>query len=670
MNKKFLCLLSVLFIIFTISSCNLEPAEKVDLTKGWSYSITDPSSEDAKFIPLPKKTMEDLSSVIPEKKGFIWLQKSFLIPASFKGRDLLCYLGRITMADQTWINGFYIGGEGKFPPQEFSAWNVARQYPVSKEFLQDGPNTILVKIWCDGEASIVSSPYIGLVSDARFSAEWENFWTSRLYLVFAFCSLVIGLYHLIIYFKRRIERENLTFGLVNIISFLYLSVLYIYEIPGMPASWIDFLIFQKIFSAGLPFLLAFLVTSYIYNFIKVKEKGVVFFIRFLLTAAPVVYTSISPDYPTLHARMPVVFLCLLVLLAYMLFVIVFNFPKHKKHTLYLFTGFLPVIAAVTADIVIHNYLHRFHVIYFTGIGWMGTLLVLLYIMARRFARARNNAEYLNANLKEEVSARTAELTKSTRILEEAAKKSEQEIKLAGNVQQAFFQTDISNLDDWEAALYFKPQSGVSGDLYEFFIDNKTLKGAGLFDVSGKGISAALVTMLAKSIIDKKFREGSMQNLGKVMATISTAIAKEKGSIENFLTGTLVRIDGNRVEFVNAGQPKAFFRKASGQIASIQSATSEADQEIKLGYSVLPPECKTIGFSAQPKDSLILYTSSFVKAKNSFGVEFGSDRISRAFAGAGNGSAQEKLNVILDIFNLYITDVPLEDDLTIIVLQKK
>ena len=73
---------------------------------------------------------------------------------------------------------------------------------------------------------------------------------------------------------------------------------------------------------------------------------------------------------------------------------------------------------------------------------------------------------------------------------------------------------------------------------------------------------------------------------------------------------------------------------------------------------------------QSGDCILLYTHSLQDAKNSFGISFGSERVSRALASSGDGTAQEKMNVLLDIFNLYTTDVPLDDDLTIMLIQKK
>ncbi|MBO4404990.1 MAG: SpoIIE family protein phosphatase [Treponema sp.] len=665
MKKAFIILTAVFSVLF--SSCSKE-GSRIELTDGWTYSTTEP--EDSNFLPLNKKELQNLSALLPENKGFIWIKNVFSIPQELQNKKLCCFLGKITLADQTRINGVLIGETGNFPPETFSAWNITRNYYIPNEILKAEGNTLLIKIWCDGEGSLLLNPYIGLKEDVSFFSGIENFLNCRLYLLFAFSSLIAGLCYLIMFFKRKTEKENFTFAAVSIITAIYFSVFYIHEIPGLPLPWMHFIWFQKIFTTGLPFVIAFIVTSFIYHFIKVKEYKAFFITRILLTAAPLVIIMLTKDCQELYKKLLLTSLFMIPLLFYMLFVVLFNYPKHKKLSSALLISFLPVIAAAVYDIIKHAYLHQADAMFLTGAGWMTTLLILLFAMAYRSAKNKNDAEYLKHNFEKEVSSRTHDLTKTNRELELAFQQAQQDLLLAKNAQQSLFSSNLSGIEGWDIAVHFKPAGDVSGDLYDIFTKDGVLKGAGLFDVTGKGISAGLVTILSKSIIDRKFNEGALENLGKTMSMISSSIAKEKGNVENYLTGTLLRINKNRVEYVNAGQPKAFFRKASGQVAAIQSASQNTDEEAKLGLSILPPEFKTIAFTMQSGDCILLYTHSLQDAKNSFGISFGSERVSRALASSGDGTAQEKMNVLLDIFNLYTTDVPLDDDLTIMLIQKK
>ena len=78
-------------------------------------------------------------------------------------------------------------------------------------------------------------------------------------------------------------------------------------------------------------------------------------------------------------------------------------------------------------------------------------------------------------------------------------------------------------------------------------------------MSGHGIASGLVTMLAKTVIDRKFRECADLPFPKAMEEINRQIIEEKGDIENYLTGVLLRINDNKVELISAGHPKVFLR---------------------------------------------------------------------------------------------------------------
>ncbi|MCR5218725.1 SpoIIE family protein phosphatase [Treponema sp.] len=663
--KKFLLALSLAFSLFV--SCTNYEEMRIDLSTGWEYSI-----DGASYKAIPDQQLSKLEDLVPHKIGFIWLRHSFTVPPQLNSEDLGVYLGRITMADETRVNGLFIGTTGKFRPAEFSAWNIPRYYAISKKLINPENNFITIKIWCDGEASLVSNPFIGLPEDARLTYARESFWNSKIYLIFAFFSFVIGFYHLVIFLRRRVEKENLTFSIINIVNALYLSVMYIFEIPNFPPDNLSFLWFQKIFSCTLPFVIVFFTTTFVFNFLKETEKFQFMLARLIFSLIPVSLIFMSVDYPTLHQMVQYTTFFLIPLIIYPLVVFIKNFKKHPSHSVALLIGFVPTVILAISDIVIHYGLKLNDMTYFAQFGWMLTIIVLLYLMAGRFANARNQAEYLNKNLEKEVSNRTDRLSESMKMLEDERNKSLEDLRLAEHVQQTFYQKEPQALSNWDTALYFKPVSGISRDLYDFFINNNNLYGAGLFEISGNGIASGLVSMLAKTIIDQKFKEGFGEKLSSVMSSINSTIAQTKGNIPNYLTGSLLRIKGDIIEYINGGSSKLYMRREStGKVASIQAPANVSDgSSIQLGIPGQYPEFKTLKFSMQKDDCLILYTSSFAEAENSYGVPFGSEKIIRALASSGKGNAQDKLKTIMDIFNLYTAGTNIKDDITVIILQKK
>ena len=673
MKKRFVLSFSLFAVIFILfSSCTSESYERISLTEGWSYSLIDPDFDTAEFMSLDDNSLSQLEKVVPDAEGYIWLKKTFTIPESLKGKLLGCYLGRITIADETCLNGTKIGGEGLFPPHEFSAWNRSRLYSIPENLILDGENTLLVKIWVDGEGSIVSNPFIGEINDAAKASKRVAFWASRIQLVFAFLMFVIGIYHLILYAKSRSEKDNFAFGLINIISSIYLFV----EMPGFTGENISFLWFQKIFSSGFPYVLPYLVTMYINSFLKRKERKNILIARLAFAIVPIFIVLCCPSYRVLRQIQPLLQAMLIPPMIYILTILVGKVIQKQRDSLTLLIGFSPLVLAVVLDFLIHSVLNLYDFPYISSIGWQLVILTLLFIMANRFANSKLEVEYLNKNLEKEVADRTKELSESNEQLsvtnEElftAKRRADRDMQLAVYVQRSFYQSVLPEFEDWDIAWHFTPMAGVSGDLYDFFVHKNVLNGVGLFDVSGHGIASGLVTMLAKTVIDRKFNEGLHEPLANVMSEINRQIGEEKGDIENYLTGVLLRLNGNKVEYLSAGHPKAFFRSGnSGKTVPIE-VNGKSGSGGLIGIPMLEPEYSAIGFSVKSGDSILLYTDCLSESRNKDGAEYGYEGIMSAFSKTG-GSAQSKLDALLEDFKRFTEGVPANDDLTVIVLQKK
>ena len=672
-----LVLVSTLFF----SSCKTStPDAKIDLTTGWTYTL-DENAKPEDYVAFDNSILGNLETLVPEQYGFIWLKKTFTIPEGLKNQNLGVYLGRISIADETYVNGAFIGGEGTCPPNEFSAWNTARFYTIPEAILNSGSNEILVKIWVDAEGSIVSNPFISTIPVARKAASREAFWNSKINLIFAFIMVVIACYHLMLYFKNRNEKENLMFALINLLSALYLSVFFYGELSFAFGTHVSFLVFQKIFSNSMPFFICYMVISFIISFVHSSEKKGVKYIRLGFLIIPVVVVLFAPDYRVLRA-MRWTFMMLIPPMIYLICIIIRALVKKEKDAVTLLFGFSPLLGTFLIDIIVHNILKNYSFPYITSIGWQLVIVSLLFILANRFVKSRRQVEELNRTLENKVEARTRELSLSNSKLSEAnsqleltnnqlieaKKKADRDLKLAANVQNSFFNPSLPNFKNWDVVYKFKPAAGVSGDFYDFFHNGTDLQGLGLFDVSGHGIASGLVTMLAKTVIDRKFRECANLPFSRVVSEIDRQITEDKGDIENYLTGVLLRIEGNQVELINAGHPKVFIRTAkNGRCYPVEPKETSEKNGI-IGFGDIKQEFRAVKFKMQKGDSIILYTDCLNESVNKNGEQFTEERIAAALEDAGIGSAKSKLDYVLNRFYKFTEGSEIKDDLTVIVLQ--
>lgn len=682
MKKNHLLISGILFFVLCslfVSCGRNEKTDRISLTSGWEYTLEDPKLYNSTYYPLSDSDLGHLENLVPEKYGFIWIRNYFDVPLSLQNKDLSCFLGRVSIADKTYLNNLQIGNGGSFPPNEFSAWNTARFYSIPDAIVKANHNELLVQIFVDGEGSIVSGPFIGLDEDAKLAYDNERFYNSSINLLFAFLMIIIGVYHWVIYTKSRGEKEALYFGFLNIITAIYLVVFYYSDLPGFPFPWVNFLAFQKIFSSSIPFVLVYLVGSFVNSYFNRKDSIPFLIGRIVFMIVPIFIILIAPDYVHLRELRNWMNYLLIIPLAYVAYIVGKSVFKKQKDAIPLVLGFSPFVITALLDVVLHDLAKLYNIPYFSPYGWQLVIIALLFVLANRFSNARRQAEYLNVHLADEVDARTKELSESNDLLttansqlEDAKLRAERDMKMAVYVQQSFFPRKAPLVDGWDIAYIFKPMAGVSGDLYDFFTHKNKMDGIALFDVSGHGIASGLVTMLAKSVIEREFNSKMDLHLGKVMKDINDSIVAEKGNVENYLTGMLVRIKDDKVEYINAGHPATFVRSAkTGKCTPIElkQITDSASNAI-VGVSGLDVDFKVIGFTMQPGDALIMYTDCLSESRNKNGEEFTQQGVSDAFAASGDGSAQSKLDKVLGIFNDFTEGVPLNDDLTAIVLQKK
>ena len=142
------------FVLSFFSGCSKE-SEFNKLENNWEYLI---GSQEDSIITINTENfklvneLDHLERLLPNSEGFLWLKNTFTLPKNLESTEIALLLGRITMADKTYLNGELIGTGGSFPPNFFSNWNEFRFFPLSKGTLEtNSENNQLIKIYMSGE---------------------------------------------------------------------------------------------------------------------------------------------------------------------------------------------------------------------------------------------------------------------------------------------------------------------------------------------------------------------------------------------------------------------------------------------------------------------------------------------------------------------------------------
>jgi sigma-B regulation protein RsbU (phosphoserine phosphatase) len=255
-------------------------------------------------------------------------------------------------------------------------------------------------------------------------------------------------------------------------------------------------------------------------------------------------------------------------------------------------------------------------------------------------------------------------------LEDAMRVARQDMAMAVNVQKNYFMKTAPDTESWDIAFEHRAMAGVSGDFYDFYERNGKLTGVALFDVSGHGIASGLITMLARSIIYRNFNSLSYLPLNNVMEKINSDLIQEIESVDNYLTGCLLRFDGDRAEYVNAAHPHILLKRTNRPEVEQVGKDDIQKNGSFLGTSVLAGSFGLHEFKIGKGDIILIYSDCLIDSFIGSGERFGINRVASLLEEQPrNLSAAAMLKSLLEKFYSATDKNILSDDLTVILMKK-
>lgn len=663
------------FILFFTACTNNKSRIYIDNTT-WSYSINENSNE---YKPLKTLSFNytKTNPLTPKYKGFVWLKNTFKLPTDFQNKDLALFLGISKIAQETYINGQKIGTSGTFPPNDFYNGEKSFSYPIPNKFLNFGgkENTIIIKLFVDSLGSIDRRSFID--SGSRVSAYTKNVNLANSVLPFAISIflLFIAILYFFLYIIRPKDRSSLSFSLLTLFSSFFLTTVSYGEIPFDLSKIMSFLTYNKIFNGIVPYITMYFAESFIRDYLKYEEKIIVKFIRRFFLIATIITVITPRNMYSFHIVQIICYILSALQYVFSTIKIVQYFLKKDKNAFSLLLGFCPIVTTI----ILSLFLYFINIYEYTRIliilGWQLTIFFFLSRLLINYVSLFSKIEYLNSNLEKIIKKKTSELEKANKILKENNKQLEiendktiRELELAANVQENFYTLKNTDFKDWEIALYFEPLESVSGDLYDIYTSNGELNGVGIFDISGHGLSSGLVTMLVKNIIQQEIADGKNKKLTEILNNINERVIREKGNIENYLTGIIGRINKNEIEFVNAGHPEPIFVRNDGTAEFLKKEDSM--QCGVIGIAEFPTHFASVKYTLQKGDFFVLYTDGVTDIQNEFGEYYEK----RNFLQSVKKHYKEDVKTLVeslknDMFE-FAKNSEKKDDITIFVLKRK
>lgn len=256
-----------------------------------------------------------------------------------------------------------------------------------------------------------------------------------------------------------------------------------------------------------------------------------------------------------------------------------------------------------------------------------------------------------------------------------------EINQAALIQKTFYKQKCTAFKGFEVSYMCLPMAGVTGDLYDIYSENKEenaadgkskLKGLGLYDISGHGISSGIITLLAKNLISQEFYENEKLAIVDMMNKINDRLIVEKGDIENYITGILVRVKNQNsdntaeLEFVNAGhQAPLLYRKKNDTLEILKNSK---DSRGAIGLSSIQSNYIEKNIVMEKGDELILYTDGITDCIGPHKKELTLHGFTDMLIANISKPVEQQVKDIMEQLTLYKSEEAAKDDMTIMIMR--
>jgi len=239
-----------------------------------------------------------------------------------------------------------------------------------------------------------------------------------------------------------------------------------------------------------------------------------------------------------------------------------------------------------------------------------------------------------------------------------------EIEIAREVQERLFPQELPPVPGIDYYGKCRPAQAVGGDYYDFLPLGEGRLGLAIGDVSGKGISAALMmaslqaSLRGQAMLEPDNLTSLMKRLNHLVYGASSASRYATFFYAQYEAGT------RRLTYVNAGHNPPFLVRMRQEASGVE--------RLDLGGPVigLMPDVpyEQASVALHPGDVILAYTDGVSEAMNLTNQEWGEQRLLDAAKSCLTLSAQQVIDRILKAADTFAADAPQYDDMTLVVIK--
>ena len=288
----------------------------------------------------------------------------------------------------------------------------------------------------------------------------------------------------------------------------------------------------------------------------------------------------------------------------------------------------------------------------------GKELGVIFIIEDKNKFIGNDEETISAlTIQVAIAINNAKIYADLRVKERIS----QELEVASRIQKTILPKNITNIYGLQIANYFEPAKEVGGDYYDYTVKDDENFSITIADVSGKGVPAAFLMALGRSILKTLERQGespadNLRNLNQIIYPDITEDMFITMLHSNFNRKTKI------LTYSNAGHNPLIVYRAKEDTMELYSVKGVAIGFMQ-GYNYKQGEIKL-----EKGDIVLYYTDGITEAENPNKELFGFDRLKKVIYDNKFNDVDTIKENILNEINIFRRDYPQVDDLTFVVIK--
>jgi sigma-B regulation protein RsbU (phosphoserine phosphatase) len=240
---------------------------------------------------------------------------------------------------------------------------------------------------------------------------------------------------------------------------------------------------------------------------------------------------------------------------------------------------------------------------------------------------------------------------------------ENEISIAREVQVQLFPQNLPEIPGMEVAAVCRAARTVSGDYYDFLSLSPTRAGIALADISGKGISAALLMASLQAALRSQVQQDGSSDTARLVARLNRHLFLNT-SDDRYATFFYSTYDAEtrRLTYTNAGHLPPLY------------ICGDRVQRLDQGGTVIGLFDNCVyaegSLTVEPGSLMVAFSDGLVEPENVYGEDFGMQRLTEEVLRHRSGSPERLAEEVLAAVENWAGAQEQADDMTVVVVHWK